>query len=108
VRARLFLFTGQSIDAATFALFFLVTPSWIMARLVAPEQNGVHGALMALGGFMAIVVFKIGFVSLALLADHRFAYQSRLVVGLMIAGGLSGLIGALFNAAAIYDVVVAL
>lgn len=105
---RLALFTGQCLDAGTFALFFLVVPAAVLARIETTEQNPIIAALFALGGFAAVVVVKVGATSLVLWRDHRRPHQRRVTGALMVAAALSGYVGAAFNTAALVTVMGAL
>jgi hypothetical protein len=104
MKARLFLFTGQVLDAASFALFFAAVPAVILSRLEVAERNPVLATLMAIGGFMAVVFVKIGAVSLVIWRDQKRPNRPKKTAFVMGIAAISGYVGASFNLMALYTV----
>ncbi len=98
------LFVGQALDAATFALFFLVIPQRVIDGLGVTEQNPLLAALMTIGGFAAVVAVKVGAVSAVIYRDTQLPHRMRKTTAFMAAAALSGYIGATFNIIALATV----
>lgn len=105
MRMRLALFTGQALDAATFAIFFLVVPAFVLAAIGTKEQNPIIAVLFAIGGFAAVVVTKVGLVSWVVYRDHRRPDRPRKTAAFMGVAVASGFVGAAFNLGATLTVI---
>lgn len=99
---RRLLFAGQVLDAATFALFYLVIPAWILERLVSPEANPITAGLFALGGVGAVVVAKIGVASFVVWGDGRRPGRPRVTGAVMAVAMVTGFVGAGSNLLALW------
>lgn len=94
--ARLLLFTGQALDAATFALAVTLLPV-----LIAGEQNPIVAALYGLGGGLAVAGAKIGATGLVCWALGR-RRVGRLAMAVVFVAALSGFAGASSNLVALW------
>jgi hypothetical protein len=101
---RLLLFTGQALDAASFALFFLVVPATILVRITETERNPIVATLFALGGFVAVVIVKVGVTSLVIWRDQRREHRPRKTAAFMLLAAASGYVGMAFNLVALRTV----
>ena len=95
------LIFAQSMDALTFAVFYLAIGAGVHA-----ERNPLVIALMALGGVQAVVIAKVAFAALiGWRHDHTrkplsARYLRLRTIAISIATA-SGIVGAGFNLAAI-------
>ena len=105
---RRLLFAGQALDAATFALFFLVVPASILAELEKAERNPIVATLFAMGGFALVAIVKVGAASLVVWRDQRRPDRPRVTGTVMAIAAGSGFLGAGFNLLALWTVVGAL
>lgn len=105
--ARL-LFVGQALDGFTFALFFGALPAWILVD-VQPESNPVTSGILALGGFVGVLVVKVTAAAIAVWLDGRRSTRRPPALGLvMLAVALTGFAGAASNVAGLLVVITAL
>jgi hypothetical protein len=101
---------GQAADVITFALFFYVVPESILRALQGiqgHEQHPVTLTAFALGGVTGVALMKLGLVSFAVWRSQglsKFGSRPQRVFGwVIVAGGVTGFIGAFFNLYALYQ-----
>ena len=103
-RLRLLLVTGQALDSATFALFFLVVPAVILSQLETAERNPLVAALFAIGGFIAVVGAKMGITAWVVWRDGHRANRPKKTAAMLFVAGAAGFVGAGFNLFALFTV----
>lgn len=98
---------GQSLDAVTFALFFLLVPPYILDMLGKSERNPVLLIVMQIAGVMGVVALKLLLSAWVIWRQKEYQHRFRIKF-LTTAAGISGFIGAGFNTLALYQVSVVL
>lgn len=91
------LMFAQSIDAATFCLFFILVPVSIHT-----ERNPLIAIPMMLGGFALAAFLKVAYVAFVARRSTRFSPSRKLIVAISVATA-SGIAGAGFNLASLVD-----
>lgn len=104
MKTRLFLFTGQMLDVASFCLFFAVIPASILSQLGITERNPIISTLFVIGGFMAVAAVKFGVVAFVLYRDTVRANRPKVTGVFMGVAAASGFVGAFFNTMALITV----
>ena len=91
------LMFAQAIDVATFCAFFL-----LVHTSVHVERNPLIAVPMAFGGFAFAGFLKMAYVTVVAHRATRFPESRKLVVAISVATA-SGIVGAGFNLASLWD-----